>query len=125
MAERAWNRARQLEEANRREDAWLPQTHPHGTMTACPCGAETGVTTSFAIFIDGYVPDHCLTCGKPASAQGDSQPYREVPKHVIGCPERPDTARCTVCRRPFLGTMLVTEKGAYHLGCDSPASGRS
>lgn len=116
MAQRAADRRLQLDEANRREDAWLPQTLLHGTMTACPCGAEVG-TVPFAI-ISGYVQDYCGLCGKPTSAHGDGQPWQKVPKHVIGCPERPDTVRCTTCGQPFLGTMVIgNSSGTYHLGC--------
>jgi len=121
MAQRAAERAAQLAAANGREDAWLPQTHLHGTATACPCGAETGITC--VAFDGGWVqPDPCETCGKPVDRFGGGEPWRDdVDKHVIGCPEHPETERCAACGGAFMGMVLFTEAGPHHLGCQSPA----
>ena len=117
MAWRASVRAAQLAVANEREDAWLPQDHLHGTATACPCGTETGITC--VAFEPGWVqPDPCETCGKPVSAFCDGKPWRDdVAKHVIGCPEHPETRRCTVCGLPFMGSVVMTDAGLHHMEC--------
>ena len=122
MAWRASLRAEALRLANQREDAWLPEGHLHGTLTACPCGAETGITC--VAFDEGWVqPDPCETCGKPVSAFCDGKPWRDgAGKHVIGCPEHPDTQRCTRCGGTFLNGALITDAGWVHMG-GCPAAG--
>lgn len=123
MAARAADRARELAEANEREDMTLiGADHLHGTATACPCGAETGITC--VVFEDGRVqPDPCETCGKPVSRFCDGQPHREVPKHAIGCPEHPESTRCASCGRvPWTGMMSSGQRW-YCMDCTAQAPG--
>ena len=119
MAARAAERARQLAEANAREDAAMAvDVHLHGTMTACPCGAETGITC--VAFDEHWVqPDPCPDCGKPADAFGDTQPARKVAKHAFGCREHPGTPRCAACGDVMTGVVAWTGSAAYHFreGC--------
>jgi hypothetical protein len=117
MAQRHADRARQLAEANERENMSLPQDHLHGTMTACPCGAETGITC-VAFGEDWVQPDPCEDCGKPVTAFCDGKPWRrDISRHVTGCPEHPETSRCTACGQAFLGTMVMLDSDIYHVEC--------
>ena len=119
MAARAAERARQLAEANAREEAAMAvDIHLHGTLTACPCGAETGITC--VAFDEHWVqPDPCPDCGKPADVFGDTQPARKVAKHAPGCREHPGTPRCTACGDVMTGVVAWTGSAAYHFreGC--------
>lgn len=119
MAARHADRARQLAEANRREEAAMAVgIHLHGTMTACPCGAETGITT--VAFPEGSIqPDPCPDCGKPADRLGDTQPHRDVPRHALGCREHPETPRCAACGDVMTGAVVSSGNGWYHFreGC--------
>lgn len=125
MAGRAHARAAELQEANRREDMAMAAAegiHLHGTAVACPCGAETGIAC--VIFEDGWVqPDPCETCGKPAARFCDCRASREVDKHAIGCPERPDTARCKRCGAPYLTGMVSAGGGWVCFPCSASPAG--
>ena len=122
MAERANARAAVAEAEAILEDAVIaasqPQCHLHGTMTACPCGAETGITA--VAFGEGWVqPDPCPDCGKPVGHFGDTQPWQEARAHILGCRQHPDTARCDACGDIIVGTVVYTGSGRYHFseGC--------
>ena len=119
MAARAAERSRQLAEANAREDAAMSvDIHLHGTLTVCPCGAETGITC--VAFGEHWVqPDPCPDCGKPAGTFGDTQPCRDVPRHAFGCREHPETPRCAACGDVMTGVVAWTGNAAYHFreGC--------
>jgi hypothetical protein len=121
MAARTAERARNLAEANEREDAAMAvDIHLHGTATACPCGAETGITCV------GFAPDHvepdpCADCGKPLDRQCDGRPWRtDITRHAFGCPEHPETPRCKACGGTMWdGAVSWAGDGAYHFreGC--------
>jgi hypothetical protein len=110
-AERA-SHARAEERAAATTDDW----HLHGTLTACPCGAETGITT--VAFPDGWMqPDPCPGCGKPVSGFGNTYPWRHVKAHALGCREHPETRRCDACGQPMIGELLYDGTGIYHFAC--------
>jgi hypothetical protein len=82
-----------------------PPEHLHGTLTACPCGGETGITC--VAFPEGWVqPDPCPECGKPVDRFGDTRPARDVLLHVLGCGQHPGTARCVACGGVILATAV-------------------
>lgn len=118
MAERAQSRrlARDAEDYANNPLAEVRPIHLHGTLTACPCGAETGITT--VAFTAGWQqPDECHLCGKPTRLWGDQQPYRTDTEHEIGCPEHPDTQRCTYCGQTMITAACWDSRGWYHLSC--------
>jgi hypothetical protein len=90
--------------------------HLHGTLTACMCGAETGMTT--VAFEEGYDPPECEVCAKPVGAWGDGRPWRRVQHHEIGCVCHPETSRCQLCGGNMIDSMLYSSSGGpWHFGC--------
>lgn len=90
--------------------------HLHGTMTVCPCGAETGITC-VAFGEDYEPPSACGICGKPREKWCDTRPWREVGEHELGCREHPETGRCDACGGVMTGTSVTSESGTFHFHC--------
>ncbi len=97
-------------------------SHLHGTMTVCPCGAETGLTC--VAFGEEYrTPNFCPDCGKPSDRWGDTRPWRpDITDHHGGCRAHPAVALCDFCGEPMIGEMVADGSGTYHFA-HAPGSG--
>lgn len=115
MAERAAAR-RGVEAAESHANTRRQPIHLHGTMTVCPCGAETGITC--VAHHEGYMePRTCPACGKPCERWGDTRPWRtDITEHRRDCRAHPDVTRCRYCGGPLIGGGVYSDTGQYHFG---------
>ena len=121
MSEDGWEQRMATKAAARRDEAErLPEPddgriHLHGTLVVCVCGAETGMTT--VAFDDDWNPTECEICGKPVDRWGDSQPWRRVECHELGCVCHPETERCQLCGGVMVSGSVYEGDNAWHFGC--------
>lgn len=98
--------------------------HLHGSMVACCCGSEYGITT-IAVGEEYEPPEACPTCGKPRVEWGNNQPAREVNEHDQACSHHPNAVRCPGCSEvgPY-GVVTVWHGGgdARWSGCQGASS---